>query len=144
MLDLKALLAKILRRFAIEEFMLTAYAGFDSAYGYGRYDKATDSVRLYFYGVDSANLPRNTALFTVPDKYKPSQAYGVPIVYTATGGVGFYYASLLTNGTIVQNAGSTLRGIFGLVEYQLGGVIESINRFFTTLSSPKDWGWAMC
>lgn len=25
-----------------------------------------------------------------------------------------------------------------------GGVIESIKRFFTSLSSPKDWGWAMC
>lgn len=121
MLNVKKTITKILGRFAIEEFMLTAYSGFDSAYGYGRYDKATGTVRLYFYGIDSTNLPQNTALFTIPDKYKPSQAYGVPIVYTATSGAGVYYASLLTNGTIVQNAGSTLRGIFGLVEYQWGG-----------------------
>lgn len=25
-----------------------------------------------------------------------------------------------------------------------GGVIESIKRFLTSLSSPKDWGWVMC
>lgn len=121
MLNIKKTITKIIGRFGVEEFSLSAYAGFDSAYGYGRYDKATNTVRLYFFGVDTANLPQNTALFTVPDKYKPSQAYGIPIVYTATSGAGVYYASLLTDGTIKQNAGSTLRGILGLVEYTLGG-----------------------
>ena len=121
MKKITTLLNAIRGRLDIEEFSLTAYSGFDSAYGYGRYDKATDSVRLYFYGVDSANLPQNTALFTVPQEYKPAQAYGVPIVYTATTGAGLYYASLQTDGTIRQNAGSTLRGIGGFVEYKLGG-----------------------
>ena len=121
MLNVKSLLTKLLDRVGVVEFNLTPYAGFDNAYGYGRYDKATNSVRLYFFGVDSANLPQNTALFTVPNEYAPSQAYGVPIIYTATSGAGVYYASVLTNGTIVQNAGSTLRGIYGFVEYKLGG-----------------------
>lgn len=142
MLNVKKLLTKIISKFSIEEFMLTAYNGFDMAYGYGRYDKSTDSVRIYFVGIDSSNLPQNSALFTVPSKYRPAEAYGVPIIYTASTGAGLYYASLLTDGTIVQSAGSTLRGVLGLAEYKLGGVIRQLLSTFATLFNRE--GVAVC
>lgn len=134
MLNIKKTLTKLLGRMGMEEFNLTvSYSSFDMAYGYGRYDRAANSVRLYFVAYDSANLPQNTALFTVPEKYRPSQTYAVPIVYGASSSVGTYYASLSTDGTIKQNAGSTLRSIFGFVEYKLGGVIRTLKKAISNL-----------
>ena len=67
MLNVKKLLTKILDRTGCEYFTLTGYAGFDSVLGYGFYDKSTDTVRLYMYGADSANISTSTVLFTVID-----------------------------------------------------------------------------
>lgn len=59
-----------------------------------------------------------------------------------------YFDSSYWN-TLPPASGASGQADGNLVPYKIygikwGGVIESIKRFFSTLSSPKDWGWAMC
>ena len=142
MLNVKKTLTKLLGRIGVEEFNLSAYSGFDNAFGVGKYDKATDTVRIYCFGVDTANLPQNTALFTIPSKYKPSGNVGVPMVFGSTGGAGLSYATVKSDGTIVQSAGSTLRSVITVGEYKLGGVIRQLLSTLATAFFRK--GVAVC
>lgn len=122
MKNITTLLHTIRRRLAIEEFNLTGYAGFDNMVAVGRYDKATDTVRIYCWGLDSANLPTGSALFTVPEQYRPSANVALIMMFTATGGAGTHYAILqAASGAITQNAGNTLRSVLIVGEYKLGG-----------------------
>lgn len=104
----------------VVEFNLTGYAGFDNAFGVGKYDIATDTVRLYCYGTDSANLPTNTALFTVPAEYKPPGNVALLMPFSGTGGAGMHYAVLQSaTGEITQNGGNTLRTVLIFGEYKV-------------------------
>ena len=103
----------------VEYFTLTGYSGFDSVIGYGFYDKSTDTVRLYMYGADSANISTSTVLFTVPSAYRPPQNIGAPMMFATTAGSGAHYATVSTNGEVKQTASSSLRQFLAFCEYQL-------------------------
>lgn len=134
MLNIKKTLTKLFSRIGVEEFNLTVYAGFDNSFGVGKYDKATDTVRLFCWGTDTANLPTGTALFTVPEEYRPSGNVALLMVFGASGGSGTYYSILnSSNGAITQSAGSTLRSVVIWGEYKLGGVIRTLKNAISNL-----------
>ena len=139
LLNVKKTLTKLLNRVSTEYFTLTGYVGLDNAIGYGFYDKATDTVRLYMFGSDSANISTSTVLFTVPSAYRPPQNIGAPMMFSTTAGSGAHYATVGTNGEVKQAASSTLRQFMAFCEYQLGGVIR---RLLATLISGRRW--AVC
>lgn len=103
----------------VEYFTLTGYSGFDNSLGYGFYDKSTDTVRLYMYGMDSVNIGTSVVLFTIPSKYKPPQNIGAPMVYSTASASGVYYALIYTDGTVSQSASSSLRSFVAFGEYKL-------------------------
>lgn len=122
MLNVKKTLTKLFSRIGVEEFNLSVYSGFDNAFGVGRYDKATDTVRIYIFGLDTANISSSAALFTVPAEYRPSANVAMPIAYTTSSVAGVYYAIInASNGNITQGATNSLRQIMGFCEYKLGG-----------------------
>ena len=134
MLNTKKLLTKLLGRVGVEEFNLSAYSGFDNAFGVGKYDKATDTVRIYIFGVDTANISSSTTLFTVPSDYRPSGNVAIPITYATSSAAGVYYATInATNGNITQGATNSLRQIMGFCEYKLGGVIRTLKNAISNL-----------
>ena len=143
MLNVKKTLTKLLGRVGVEEFNLSAYSGFDNAFGVGKYDKATNTVRLYVFGVDTANISSSTALFTVPSAYRPSTNTAMPIAYATSSASGVYYATLnASNGTITQGATNSLRQVIGFCEYTLGGVIRQLLSTLATAFVRK--GVAVC
>ena len=138
MLDVKALLTKLLGRVGNEYFTLTGYAGVDESVGDGWYDKSTDTVRLYMYGRDSANIPNGT-VFTVPAGYRPSDNIGAPMTFQTASAAGTHFLTVHADGTVTQNASSSLRSFSAYCEYKLGGVVRQL---LSALTSGR--GWAMC
>ena len=120
MLNVKKLLTKLLGRMGNEYFTLAGYSGFDNAVGYGFYDKAANTVRLYMYGSDSANIPAGT-VFTVPAGYRPSENIGAPMTFTTASAAGTHFLTVHADGTVTHNASSTLRSFQSFAEYKLGG-----------------------
>ena len=122
MLDIKKLLTKLLGRVGSEYFTLTPYAGFDSYVGYGFYDKSANTIRLYMFGMDSANIPLSAALFTVPEGYRPTRnTAGIAVLSTDSVNGVSYHITVGTDGTIKQNFTNYLRRVLAVCEYQLGG-----------------------
>lgn len=101
-------------------FTLGAYSGFDNASGYGIYDKASNTVRLYMFGIDSANIPISATLFTVPVGYRPTGNIPALAVMSTDSTYGIvYYATVGTDGTVTQSLTSYLRRFLAVCEYQL-------------------------
>lgn len=103
-----------------EYFTLDAYSGFDNASAYGIYDKSCNTVRLYMFGIDSANIPMSTTLFTVPEGYRPTgNIPAIAVMATdSTNGI-VYYVIVGTDGTVKQNLTAYLRRVIAICEYQL-------------------------
>ena len=120
MLNVKKTLTKLLGRVGSEYFTLGSYSGFDNASGYGIYDKSSNTVRLYMFGIDSGNIPLNTTLFTVPESYRPTgNIPAIAVMATdSTNGI-VYYATVGTDGTVKQNLTGYLRRIIAICEYQI-------------------------
>ena len=122
MLNVKKMLTKLLGRVGSEYFTLGSYSGFDNASGYGIYDKSSNTVRLYMFGIDSANIPTSATLFTVPDGYRPTgNTPAIAVMSTDTTYGIVYYATVGTDGTVTQSLTSYLRRFSAVCEYQLGG-----------------------
>lgn len=103
-----------------EYFTLGSYSGFDNASGYGIYDKSCNTVRLYMFGIDSANIPTNATLFSVPEEYRPKgNIPAIAVLSTdSTNGI-VYYVTVGTDGTVKQNLTSYLRRVIAICEYQI-------------------------
>lgn len=134
MLNVKKTLTKLFSRIGVEEFNLTGYAGFDNAFGVGKYDKATDTVRLYMFGADSANISSSTTLFTVPEGYRPSgNVPAIAVMATDSSNGIVYYLTVGADGTVKQNLTSYLRRVVAVCEYKLGGVIRTLKNAISNL-----------
>lgn len=134
MLNVKKTLTKLMGRTGCEYFTLTGYAGFDEAFGYGFCDKSTNTVRLYLYGKDSANLTSSIVLFTVPSAYRPPQNIAAPMVFATDSTNGITnYATVYANGEVKQAISNYMRSFVAFCEYQLGGVIRTLKNAISNL-----------
>lgn len=94
---------------------------------------------------DVINYPTNlfTSFPTLIASATPRSTAGVMGIETsATGNAShtpYFYALRPNKPTATMTISASIHAIG-----TWGGVIESIKRFFTFLGSPKDWGWAMC
>lgn len=114
-MSIKELLTRILGRIGSTTFSLTV--GVDDGYGYGVYDKATNTVRLYFWARGSISAA--TTILTVPSGYRPSSTrYGIIWIYVTNRGYS-YHCTINTDGTIKQGFSNSVDRIAGFAEYQL-------------------------
>lgn len=136
MLDLKALLAKIIDYFTLKTTTATKYGNVWQSGSINIY-KRSGIVTVKINGVTISSISARTQIATVPAGFIPPTEIGAPIDGTNI----FWFVD--STGALKINATSA-RTMWAAMTYLVGGVIESIKRFFTSLSSPKDWGWAMC
>lgn len=148
MLDLKALLAKILDALKSD---YVVEQGTDGIWTYRKWNSG--SYEAVYVGL--VNMKTGSAMGggyfhqTTSALSPPSFSQTVKSLHgSANGALLFSYVGYANNySTYWWNASS---GAVNNVPVRLemhgtwGGVIESIKRFFTSLSSPKDWGWAYC
>lgn len=88
---------------------------------YGWYYPETKCVEIMFYFVSSSNIG-TAAMFTIPQKYRPSSNKGgISIIGQATlGGNRFPgTCSVNSSGEIYQGATATCYNCFGIIKYQL-------------------------
>lgn len=129
MLDVKKLLAKILQ--CLHEPLVIG--------------SVTKSVSLSAGGYGSFTVD------TTKSGYTPLGVVGIAPTGGASGYARLSQFELLNDNAIhffvwnMYNSSVTWTIWFKVLYLKnWGGVIESIKRFFTSLSSPQDWGWAMC
>lgn len=154
MLDLKALLGKMLSKgeyktllwtnpnptsnFAAQTVLLdlSGCDAVDVVAVVSRTSGKMGTCRLYFGAPVSQSL-----VFLGDDATKHTRDLTL-----YTDGITFqngYYQYMTSGSSKTTDSGQAIPyKIYGVK--LVGGVIESIKRFFTPLSSPKDWGWAMC
>lgn len=150
MLDLKALLSKILDALKVD------YIIEEGASGNGYYRKWNSGILEQWGQVTTSASSGNVSVgITFPVAFVDTNYY-LQAMPSRNFGLGQslaenYYVNgnrqATTTKTTVSwyksgNAYATEIRYFVIGKW--GGVIESIKRFFTSLSSPKDWGWAMC
>lgn len=62
--------------------------------------------------VYAANVPSNTTFVILPESYRPHVNYGIPMVFTNSGGtVGLGLLAVYSNGNIQQGMTSSMRNI---------------------------------
>lgn len=155
MLDLKALLSKILDALKVD------YVVEEGSSGGWVYYRKWKSGKAELWGYFSATYTSyatnawvigSSSLTAYPFNITNPYAQATLEKIGTGGGIVTYdyrrtdYWSGIANGVNQSVSSGTSRTITWTV-YVLanwGGVIESIKRFFTSFSSPKDWGWAMC
>ena len=150
MLDLKALLSKILDALKVD------YIVEQGSNAYGTYRKWNSGVLEQWGQVTTSASNGNVSVsITFPVAFVDTNYY-LQAMPSRNFGLGQslaenYYVNgnrqATTTQTIISwyksgNAYATEIRYFVIGKW--GGVIESIKRFFASLSSPKDWGWAMC
>ena len=89
------------------------------AYSAIAYKDPNGSVRVDFFIRSSSNIPNNSAMFTMPTGWRPSEGFGgVATITTSTGMAVFGTTNITTNGQILSpSLSSTTRGIMGHIEY---------------------------
>lgn len=82
------------------------------------YNAIQQRVHIEFAGVraGSNNVPKDTSLFTVPTKYRPTNEVVMPVLATGTQStVG--NGTISVNGAFRQSASSNCRAIYVVVDY---------------------------
>lgn len=100
-----------------EEFDLTS--SYSGVTGNGTYNSITKEVHMMVVGSTSSNIPMNTTLCTIPEKYRPkAQKKGGMLYSNDSNQIGAYnmiYAN--ENGTITQGASASVRRILAVFNY---------------------------
>lgn len=85
----------------------------------GLYDPNSGIVTIHFACRSTANISTSTALFTIPEKYRPSEAKTIPMmIYTSSAQAG-YHGTLSTSGVLTQGWSGSARGAFGSISYKI-------------------------
>lgn len=102
-----------------EEFDLVS--NFSGVNGNGTYNPITKEVHMMVVGASSSNIPMNTALCTIPERYRPNvQKQGGMLYSTESNVIGAYnYIYANVDGTITQTASGYLRRILAVFNYVL-------------------------
>lgn len=91
--------------------------------GYGVYDKASKTVRIYYVmSLSTGTIGAGTPIFTIPSEYRPSASISKGCEYvfvTDSGGVGVGVSDIATNGNITQGSTGYCKAIKGNAEYSL-------------------------
>ena len=122
-MSIKELMTRLLSRIGTESFAVS-YAVGTSGNLWGILDKATGTVRINFYLNNSADIPADTVLFTIPEGYRPKEtAGGSAFIMTSISGTNWlaYSFRIATNGNVTHNGTNRLRSIMGVAEYKVGG-----------------------
>lgn len=131
-MSIKQILTKILSRLGTESFTVGRSVGTSGGL-WGTLDKSTGTVRVNFYLNNSADVPADTVLFTIPERYRPKEtAGGSAMIMTSISGTNFlaYAIQIATNGAVTHNGTNRLRSIMGVAEYKVGGVLSSLKNLF--------------
>lgn len=119
MLDVKALLTKVLSRFGNDYTYITASSGITGGLRLFK-DKSTGTIRAYGYFRKSSNITQSDVIFQLPTGWRPSGGWEIPMFFWTSGGIAAaYYGILATDGTIKQSLGSTIREGYMTFEYTL-------------------------
>lgn len=119
MLDVKALLAKMLSSFGNEYTYIAASNGITGGLRLFK-DKSTGTVRGYGYFRRGTNISLSETIFQLPTGWIPSGSWEIPMFFYTSGGIAAaYYGVLSSNGTIKQSLGSTIREGYTTFEYTL-------------------------
>lgn len=122
MLNIKKLLTKITNSIGSDSADATAGSALTRGFCRCIKDRASGTIRLYFYFVATQNLNTGTYLFTIPSGYRPSEEItGAIVTIDSSSRPDAGTCKITTGGVITQNVGSVIRQGFGVVEYKVGG-----------------------
>lgn len=114
--DLKNILDEVLPYDTASMTFITALNGITGGLRLWK-DPTIKTVRAYGYFRRSTDINANTAIFNVPDGYRPASNYEIPM-YLATSSATLAYRGVVqTDGNIYQSAGSTIREGFIAAEW---------------------------
>lgn len=117
MLDVKALLTKILSRFGSDNTYVSASGTITGGLRLIK-DKSTGTVRAYGYFRKTSNITTTETIFQVPSGWRPTTTWEIPMYLYVDGGTSAsYFGSINSNGVVNQNLGSVIRGGFTAFEY---------------------------